>query len=110
VQLVFRLLLWAFVCVVPFYLYTFQCFYGIVKSEKPEWLEVRGSSSILFEGLPRTGDPNVQVRLLRLLFSSRVKEIQSPLAFSYVKWARFLLCIGLAFFVVGVAGGIASAP
>ena len=108
-SLVFQLALIAFFCVVPLYLYAFFRFYGIVKAEKPEWLQVRGSMSFIYDGLPRAGDPNVQVELLRIAFGSRVRQLESPLAASYAGRIRLLGCLGIILFVGGAAGNLASA-
>lgn len=73
-------------------------------------MEVHGSLSFLIDGLPRISDPNVQVELMKIIFGSRAKELQSPLAMVYAKRIRFLLPMGLVLFAVGVAGGTVSAP
>ena len=99
-----------FACIVPFYLYAFFRFYGLVKTERPDWLDIRGSFSFLYDGLSRIGDPNVQIELLRIAFGSRTRQLQSPMAVSYAKRIRLLGCSGLVLFIVGLAGLLASAP
>lgn len=78
--------------------------------EKPEWLEVRGSLSFMYEGFPPVGDPNVQVELLKIIFSSRANGLQSSAALAYAKWVRILLPLGIIFFGVFIIGVISSAP
>jgi hypothetical protein len=100
----------AFTCITPFYLYAALRFYGIVKAEKPEWLQVRGSLSFFYDGLPRVGDPNVQVELLRVIFGPRSHQLQAPMAATYVTWIRILLPVCLALFAVGLVGATLGAP
>ena len=106
VQLVFL----AFVCIIPVYLYAFVRLYKIVETEKPEWIDVRGSLSFLYDGLSRLGDPNVQFELLRIAFGPRAGHLASPMAATYAKRIRWLLPVGLVFFIVGLAGAIVGAP
>jgi hypothetical protein len=80
-------------------LYAFSRFYRIVKAEKPEWVRRRGSLSFLYEGLPRQGDPNVAVAVIRTAFSSRVSQLQAPEAAFYARLVRTLLLVGLVLFV-----------
>ena len=109
-SLVFQLALLVFACIVPFYLYAFIRFHGIVKIEKPEWLQFRGSLSFLYDGLPRVGDPNVRVELLRIAFGSRANQLQSPMAVAYANRIRLLGSIGIVLFVVGLVGLLTGAP
>jgi hypothetical protein len=109
-SLPFQLSFLAFACIVPIYLYAFVRLYSIVKSEKPEWLQIRGSLSFMYDGLPRLGDPNVQVELLRIAFGSRAKQLHAPMAASYVQRIRVLGSIGLVLFLIGLVGTVAGAP
>lgn len=109
-SLVFPLSILAFACVTAFYLYAFFRFYGIVKSERPDWLQVRGSLSFFYDGLSRAGDPNVQMELLRIAFGPRASQLRPPMASSYAKRIRYLLPVGLVLFIVGLVGLLASAP
>lgn len=111
VEIVSYLFLGAFLVVVPIYLYAVYCLYGIIKDEKPEWLEVKGSLSFFYDGMPRINDPNVQVELMKIIFnSSKIKELKSHLAGIYAKRIRVLLALGLLFFGAGITGVIASVP
>ena len=100
----------AFTCLTPFYLYAALRFYGIVKAEKPEWLQVRGPLSFFYDGLPRIGDPNVQVELLRVIFGPRSHQLQAPKAATYIRCIRILLPVCLGLFAVGLAGAMVGAP
>jgi hypothetical protein len=89
---------WAYVFVVPIYLYAFTRFYRIVNAERPEWVQRRGSLSFFYNGLPRQGDPNVGVAVIRTAFSSRVNQLQAPRAAFYARLVRVLLLLGLVLF------------
>lgn len=89
---------WAYVLVVPIYLYAFTRFFRIVNAERPEWVQRRGSLSFFYEGLPPQGDPNVTVAVIRTAFSSRVSQLQAPKAAFYARLVRMLLLVGLVLF------------
>ena len=105
-----QILLVAFACIVPFYRHAFFRLFGIVKSERPEWLQVRSSMRQVYEGALRIGDPNVQVELLKIAFGARSRELQSPMATSYARRIRFLGCTGFILFLAGLTWLLASAP
>jgi len=86
------------------YLYTFYKFHQLVLAERPEWVDRKGSLSFFYQGLPRVGDPNVQVAVLRTVLSSRVRELHSPQAATYARRLRWLLIlIPLLFVLIFVA-------
>jgi hypothetical protein len=104
----FQVALLAFAVVVPFYLHAFLRFYRLVKSERPDWLNIRGAFSFLYGGpLP---NPNIQIEVIRIAFGSRWRELHSPGAPSYANRIRLLGCLGLFLFVVGITGLLAVAP
>ena len=107
----FQLVLPGFVVIVPIYLHSYVRFYGIVKGERPEWLNVRGAFSFLYDNgvLPRMGDPNVTVELIRIAFGARARELSSPRAATYAGRIKFLLCLGIALFIIGITGVVGSA-
>jgi hypothetical protein len=107
-----QIALLAFAGVIPFYLHAFLGLYRLVKAERPEWLHVRGAFSFLYgnDPLPRIGDPNVQVELLRIAFGSRARELRTPQALSYARRVRTLGIVGLVLFVAGVTGLLIGAP
>ena len=105
-----QLLLLAFAFIVPFYLYAFFRFWGIVKAERPEWLHVRSSVRFIYEGTARIGDPNVQMALLRVAFGARSRDLRSPMAASYASRIRVLGTSGIILFLAGLAWLLASAP
>ena len=109
-SLVFPISILVFAFVTALYLHAFFRFYGIVKSERPDWLQVRGSLSLFCDGLSRAGDPNVQMELLRVAFGPRASQLRTPMAASYAKRIRYLLPLGLVLFIVGLVGLLASAP
>ncbi len=91
-------------------MYGFFRLYSIVKAERPDWLQVRGSLSFFYDGLPRSGDPNVQVEVLRIAFGSRARQLRDPTAMRYAQWIRLFLPAALTLFVVGLAGTLSGAP
>ena len=103
-----QLLLLAFACIAPFYMYAFFRFFGIVQRERPDWLEIRSSMRHVYEGTLRIGDPNVQIELLKIAFGARWRELQSPMAASYAKRIRLLGSMGVAFFNPGLLWLLAS--
>lgn len=60
--------------------------------------------------LPRNGDPNVQLELLRIAFGSRARELRSPQASSYASRMRILGCLGIVLFVGGITRLLINAP
>lgn len=107
----FQLALLAFAIIVPFYWHAFHRFYGLVEAERPEWLNIRGAFSSLFDdGMrPRIRDPNVTIELLGVAFGSRARELRSPKAALYARRIRWLGCWGLGLFIIGTTGLLATA-
>ncbi len=103
---------WAvvFSCIVLLHIYSAVRFFRIVEKEKPEWLEAQSSLSIFCTGLPRYGDPNVQVKLIKIIYSSRIEELSSPMAFTYAKRVRVLLPVGVLLFVMYLLVVLITAP
>ena len=92
------------------YLYTFYKFHQIVLAERPEWVDSKGSLSFFYRGLPRVGDPNAQVAVLRTVLSSRVRELRSLQAIMYARRLRLLLLVIPCLFVLILVAGPAGAP
>ena len=107
--LIFSISLLCSFCFGVLYVYGFFRLYGIVKTERPDWLQVRGSLSFLYGDLSHISDPNVQVEVLRIAFGSRADQLQNPAAVRYARWIRLFLPLALIFFVVGVAGAFTDA-
>ena len=91
----------------PLYLYSFWRLYAIIKAEKPEWLQRKGSLSFMYEGMPRAFDPNVSSEVIRIAFGSRAQELQSPSASIYAKRIRLLLLSGIVLFMAVIAWALA---
>ena len=99
----------AFVLIIPVYLYAVFHLLKIIRNEHPEWLQAQGSLSSLYGVFNGIGDPNVTVELIRIVYSSKVYQLQATNALAYAKWIRILLPAGLICFAVFVvAGWIAS--
>jgi hypothetical protein len=89
-----------FIFCVVVYLHAIWKFHQIIHSEKPEWLQRRGSLSFIYDGLPRLADPNVGWAVLRAAFSPRIRELYSPLAAVYAHRIRVLLPVALLLFTL----------
>src|SRR3546814_3875446 len=77
------------------YLHALAKLHGILRNERPELVEHRGSLSFFYTGMPRIADPNVGVATLKVAFSRNLPELQSPGALDYVSRIRFCLPLGL---------------
>ena len=109
-QLISTIAIGCFACLTPIYMYAFYRLYKIVQSERPDWLAVRGSLSFFYDGLSRSGDPNVQMEILRIAFGKRAFELKDKRALSYAGRIKVLLPTCFILFALGAAGIIASAP
>jgi hypothetical protein len=99
-----------FACLTPIYMYSFFRLYKIVQKERPDWISVRGSLSFFYDGLSRSGDPNVQVEILKIAFGDRAAQLDDPRAKSCARRIKVLLPICLVLFAIGAGGIIANAP
>lgn len=77
------------------YLHAFLKLYGVIAAERPDWVDVRGSLSFFYAGLPRICDPNVGTEVLKVAFGSRAAQLKSPLATKYARRIKVSLPIGL---------------
>lgn len=99
-----------FALVVLGYMHALSKFYALVKAERPDWVDRRGSLSIFYAGMPRLADPNVSLATIGLAFSPRRHELRSPSASRYADRIRVLLPFGLVLFVGILAMIFAAAP
>ena len=83
------------------YLHALAKFHGILRQERPELVDQRGSLSFFYTGMPRIADPNVGFATLKVAFSRNLPELRSPAALSYV--SRIRLCLPLGLLLYGVA-------
>src|SRR3546814_9447289 len=58
------------------YLHALAKLHGILRNERPELVEHRGSLSFFYTGMPRIADPNVGVATLKVAFSRNLPELQ----------------------------------
>jgi hypothetical protein len=91
------------------YLHALVKLYGILKKERPDWVERKGSLSFFYSGLPRIGDPNVGAAVVGTAFSSRIRQLHSPRALSYAKRIRICLPVSLALYLFAMVAGYVSA-
>ena len=99
-----------FACGVLVYLHALFKFHSILQAEKPDWIDRRGSLSFFYDGMPRIADPNVGLAVISTAFSSRIYQLQAPMAVSYAKRIRVLLLANLVVFVGLLAGVSGVAP
>ena len=94
----------AFLCTFV-YLHALFRLHGIVAAERPEWVNVRGALDFFYTGFPRAANPNVGAAVVKIAFSSRAWQLQSPLAARYVRRIRMCLPVGLAGYLVLIFAG-----
>jgi hypothetical protein len=88
------------------YLDASKQFHGIVNDERPDWIQLKGRLSFFYSGMPKYADPKISMAVIRIAFSSRVRQLHSSDAMFYANRIRFLLPSQLitfaALFVLGV--------
>ena len=88
------------------YLHALFKLYGVIASEKPEWVNRRGALSFFYSAFPPVADPNVWLSVVRRAFSPSIRELQSPLALVYAKRIRWSLATGLLGYGVLIVAGV----
>jgi hypothetical protein len=81
------------------YFYCLSQLYDLVEAERPEWLRYKGEPSIFYAGMPRRFDPNVSLRVLGIVFSSKSRELASAPAVGYAKRIRIILPVSATLIV-----------
>jgi hypothetical protein len=92
------------------YMHAVLKFYALVKAERPEWVDRRGSLSVFYTGMPRLADPNVSFATIHVAFSGKRHELRSSQAGRYANRIRLLLPSAMVLFVGMLAGIVAGAP
>ena len=92
------------------YLHAVYKLHGILRTERPDWVDHRGALSFFYTGFPRVADPHVGAAVVRAAFSSRIRELQSPMASLYANRIRFCLPVGVAAYLVLIFAGSVSGP
>ena len=95
---------------IPIYQHAVIKLAGIVQQEHPEWIDKRGSLSFFYTGRPRIADPNVNMAVLGLAFSSRWRQLISPFAATYAWRIRILLPFLLFIFGSTITAGFIFTP
>ncbi len=95
-----QFLLLIFVFIIPLYLYTFYRLYALVKVEHPEWFKTKGTIGYFTNGI---SNPNTQIELLKIIFTSKANKLKTALAISYAKRLRILIPLLFVLFIFGVA-------
>ena len=96
--------------VTPFYLYAVIRWHRILQLERPSLVDKSGSLSFFYRGLPRVGDPNVGVAVIRAAFSGVAKELEHPGAELYARGVRWGLSIALPLYLFAMVAEFAGAP
>lgn len=96
--------------ITPFYFDALIRFRRILKAERPELADRRGSLSSFYSGMPRLADPNVGAAVIGAAFGAVAKELKDPDATKYARRIRLGLLVGLPAFLVAFALIIAGAP
>jgi hypothetical protein len=94
----------AFICT-GVYLHALFRLHGIIASERPEWVSVRGALDFFYTGFPRAANPNVGAEVIKVAFSARAQQLMSPIAARYVRRIRLCLPLGVACYLVLVFAG-----
>ncbi|GAA3927966.1 hypothetical protein [Luteimonas lutimaris] len=89
----------AFVCT-GVYLHAVFRLHGIIVTERPEWVNVRGALDFLYTGFPRAANPSVGAEVVKVAFSSRARQLTSLAAARYVRHIRFCLPLGVVGYLV----------
>jgi hypothetical protein len=87
----------------PFYLHALNRFHRILKIERPDLADHRGSLSFFYSGMPRLADPNVGVAVIRAAFGPVAAQLRAPDAMRYARRIRFCLGLGLPMYVAAFA-------
>ena len=89
----------AFLCTLV-YLHALFRLHGLIAVERPEWVNVRGALDFFYTGFPRAANPNVGAEVVKVAFSSRARQLQSPLAARYIRRIRICLPVAVAGYLV----------
>ena len=93
----------AFAILVPIYLWSVWQLQQQLQSERPQWVDVRGTLSPLYRFFPRVFDPNVSARTVKIALSKPLDQLPSR-ARSAAMRIRILLPLGLVLFAVILVG------
>ena len=91
------------------YLHAVFRLHGLIASQRPEWIDRKGSLSFFYSGMPRVSDPNVNMAVLGVAFSRRAGELSAESA-KYVRRVRILLPTLLVIFAGVLVKALAGAP
>ena len=94
----------AFVCTV-LYLHALFRLHGLIAVERPDWVNVRGALDFFYTGFPRVANPSVGAQVVKVAFSSKARELQSPLAARFVHRIRVCLPVAVAGYLVLIVAG-----
>jgi hypothetical protein len=91
------------------YLYSVYRLHRVIASERPQWVDRKGTLGFFYTGMPRVANPNVGLAVLGVAFSSKAREL-SAAAKPYVRCIRVLLPLVSLFFLGVHVVWLAGAP
>ena len=94
----------AFLCTFV-YLHALYRLHGVIAAERPEWVSVHGALDFFYTGFPRAANPKVGADVVKVAFSSKARELHSPLAWRYVRRIRVCLPLGVTGYLVLMFAG-----
>lgn len=99
-----------FLAAVLVYMHAMLNFYALVKVERPDWVDRRGSLGFFYTGMPSLANPNVGLAAIGIAFSTKRHELRFSQARKYADRIRILLPLGLALFLSILAIVIVRSP
>jgi hypothetical protein len=94
----------------PIYFHALHRFHSILRTERPELADKRGSLSFFYSGMPRIADPNVGLAVIRAAFSPVARQLRAPDAMRYARRIRFCLSLGVPLYLAAFAILLVGAP
>ena len=89
----------AFLCTFV-YLHALFRLHGLIAAERPEWVNVHGPLDFFYTGFPRAANPYVGAEVVKVAFSARAQQLQSPVAMRFVRRIRICLPVAVAGYLV----------
>lgn len=87
----------------PVYFHALYRFHEILRVERPDLFDKRGSLNFFYAGFPRITDPNVGLAVIRAAFGPVAHQLRSPDSSRYAQRIRFCLALGLPLYLAAFA-------
>jgi len=92
------------------YLHALYRLHDVIASERPDWVNRRGSLSFFYSAFPPVFDPHIGLAVIRRAFSRSLGDLKSPLAAVYARRVRWCLVLLLAGYGILIINGAVSGP